>query len=117
VLVGAEHLTGEGLVNRVGTSALALTAHAAGVPIYGLCGSEKFLPPDYRPPPQPSGPGAEIWPEAPLGLAMRNEYYDRTPLRDLAGVVTEQGVLVTPAIEAWLASIKLHRALTGEELE
>jgi translation initiation factor eIF-2B subunit delta len=115
VLVGAEHLTGEGLVNRVGTSVLALTAQAAGVPIYGLCGSEKFLPPDYLPPPQPSRPSAEIWPEAPQGVTMRNVYFDRTPLADLAGVVTEQGVLVMPAIEAWLASIKLHRALRGDE--
>lgn len=115
VLVGAEHLSGKGLVNRVGTSVLALTAQAAGVPIYGLCGSEKFMPPAYFAPPQPTRPAQEIWADAPIGVTVRNVYYDRTPLSDLSGVVTEQGVLVLPAIEGWLAAIKLHRSLETQQ--
>src|SRR5439155_23245793 len=47
VLTGADLLSTDGLVNKVGTYALALAAKAAGVPFYTLCGSQKFLPSGY----------------------------------------------------------------------
>jgi translation initiation factor eIF-2B subunit delta len=110
-LVGAEHLTSAGLVNRAGTAALARKAHAMGVPIYGLCGSEKFLPPAYTLSSQPNQLHGNIWGAGNGPVKVGGVLFDRTPLGDLAGVVTEQGVLVLPAIEAWLAALKLHHDL------
>lgn len=111
VLVGADHLGSHGLVNKVGTYGIALAAGAAGVPIYALCGSEKFLPPDYAPPQQAHWPAEQVWPDAPASVKITNLYFDTTPLSALAGIVTEQGIQPTVGIEAWLAATRLHPAL------
>jgi translation initiation factor 2B subunit (eIF-2B alpha/beta/delta family) len=110
VLVGADMLTSRGLVNKVGSFAMAAAAQAAGKPFYTLCGSEKFMP-----------PGFELPERAPTiknsaGSATRDAdvpepLFDFTPLELLAGIVTEQGILPVEGIEAWLAATQLHPAL------
>lgn len=111
VLVGADHLTTSGLVNKAGTYGLALMSQANNVPIYTLCGSEKFLPSEYTPPPHESRPLEQVWPDAPATVTVANYYFDRTPLPYITGIVTERGVLPAEMIEGWLASIHLHPAL------
>lgn len=111
VLVGADYLGANGLVNKVGTLGMALAAGARGVPVYALCGSEKFLPPGYVPPHQARWPADQVWADAPASVTIANLYFDITPLSGLAGIVTEQGVQPTEGIEAWLAATKLHPAL------
>jgi translation initiation factor 2B subunit (eIF-2B alpha/beta/delta family) len=113
VLVGADLLNNTGVVNKVGTRALALAAQASGVPLYTLCSSEKFLPPGYPMPVQQEWPAAELWSEAPPGVTVRNRYFDFTPLHEIAGIVTEKGTLPAAAIEAWLAATRLHPALAA----
>ncbi|HMQ31353.1 MAG TPA: initiation factor 2B [Chloroflexaceae bacterium] len=108
VLVGADHLGGYGLVNKVGTYGIALAAQAHNVPMYALCGSEKFLPPGFVPPSQAHWPAEQVWDAAPAQVAISNLYFDCTPLSALAGIVTEQGVQPAVGIEAWLAATKLH---------
>lgn len=112
VLIGADLLSTVGLVNKVGTYALALAARAAGTPFYALCGSQKFLPPGYQVPEQRDWPEEEVWADAPLGVHVQNRYFEFTPLDAISGIVTEQGTLPVAAIEAWLAALKLHPALT-----
>ncbi|MBC8162433.1 MAG: translation initiation factor eIF-2B [Roseiflexaceae bacterium] len=116
VLVGADMLTSKGLVNKVGTLALALAAHHSSVPVYTLCSSEKFLPPGYPMPPQRERAGDSIWPDAPANIELWNRYYDFTPLHQIAGVVTEHGVLPGAAVEAWLATTQLHPSLAKQAL-
>jgi translation initiation factor 2B subunit (eIF-2B alpha/beta/delta family) len=113
VLVGADHLSQHGLVNKVGTSSLALTARAGGVPLYTLCSSEKFLPPGYMPPDQDIRAPEQVWSEAPPSILIQNYYFDSTPLTNLSGVITERGMLTPEGVEGWLASIHLHPALSG----
>lgn len=116
VLVGADMLTSKGLVNKTGTLALSLAARHSGVPLYSLCSSEKFLPPGYPMSPQRERAGDSIWAEAPSNVELLNHYYDFTPLAQIAGVVTEQGVLPGAAVEAWLAATKLHPALAKQAI-
>ncbi|MBX0330671.1 initiation factor 2B [Oscillochloris sp. ZM17-4] len=111
VLVGADHLSAHGLMNKVGTYGMVLSANAADVPAYALCSSEKFLPPEYHPPQQARWPAEQVWPEVPENIQVANVYFDTTPLSALAGIVTEQGVQPTVGIEAWLAAIQLNPAL------
>jgi translation initiation factor 2B subunit (eIF-2B alpha/beta/delta family) len=119
VLVGADHLTSHGLVNKAGTYGIALAARAAGVPMYTLCSSEKFFPPGYVPPAQAAWPSEQVWPEAPAAVKVLNYYFDATPLDMLAGVVTEQGVQPRAGIDAWLAATRTHpsliRTYSGEQ--
>jgi translation initiation factor 2B subunit (eIF-2B alpha/beta/delta family) len=113
VLVGADHLSAHGLMNKVGTYGMVLSARAANVPVYALCSSEKFLPPGYHQPEQARWPADQVWPDVPANIQVSNVYFDTTPLNVLAGIVTEQGVQPTVGIEAWLAATKLNPALRG----
>lgn len=94
VLVGADCLTPLGLVNKVGTYCLALSAKARNVPFYSLCGTEKLLgakmlggfrilKKDPR----------EVWPHPAPGVEVLNFYFDTTPLEFLTAVVTEEGMI------------------------
>jgi translation initiation factor 2B subunit (eIF-2B alpha/beta/delta family) len=114
ILVGADHLDEQGLINKIGTYALTVVAKAHNIPVYALCGSNKFLPPGYTPPPQNQWDSSQVWDEAPPSVTVHNTYFDHTPTSHLWGIVTEQGVLPTVGIEAWLASIKLHPLLQQE---
>src|SRR5262249_33591855 len=66
VLVGADSITRDGVVNKLGTTVTALAARAAGVPCYVICGRQKWFPagapaPDFR----QLKPVAEVWPNPP----------------------------------------------------
>ena len=107
VVVGADLLSGSGLVNTVGTRELAAAARHQQIPLYSLCSSEKFLPLGY-----PAPQSGVNW-AAPSNDLTVGRTFDLTALEDLAGIVTEQGVLPPAAIEAWLAATKLHPALAA----
>ncbi len=111
VLVGSDHVRDHELVNKAGTYGMALASHAHDVPMYTLCGSSKFLPPGYIPPSQTCWDSSQVWDAPPSNIAIKNLYFDHTPLSYISGIVTEKGVLPTVGIEAWLASMKLHPSL------
>ncbi len=140
VFVGGDTVAPGGLVNKVGTAALALAARACRVPVYAICPSEKLLPrlpgtrrwcagsaSNEQPPcasgvvrtaTQPRGfavpdraqPAEEVL-AAPLpGVTVANYYFDRTPLHYLTAVVTEAGPLSPPQVHS-LASALLPPSL------
>ena len=111
VMVGADSVSEDGLVNKMGTYAIALAARDQGVPLYALCGTEKLLPIDYpyfRIAPQDP---QEVWPEHPQGVEVLNLYFDVTPLRYVSGVVTEQGVLTPGELQDIVGQLKIHEML------
>lgn len=110
VVVGADSLDLYGLTNTAGTAALAAHAHAAHVPFFSFCTSEKFLPNVFF--------HGELtpWPCEPAGyhpVLGAAPHSDVTGLECISGVITERGSLPAPAIEAWLASERLHPWLCG----
>jgi translation initiation factor eIF-2B subunit delta len=115
VVVGADSISPDGLVNKLGTFGVALAAKAHGVPFYTLCGTEKFLPTGY---PylriEPQDP-QEVWPDPPQGVEVVNLYFDVTPLEYLTGVVTEQGILSVSELVKALGQINIHDILLDEE--
>jgi translation initiation factor eIF-2B subunit delta len=113
VIVGADMLTYRGLVNKIGTFALANVARASGVPFYTLCGSTKFLPTTFQPPALHDWPLSDVWERPRAGVLVKNPPCDTTPLELIAGIVTERGTLPAAAVEAWLAALRLHPALTA----
>jgi translation initiation factor eIF-2B subunit delta len=112
VLVGAEMLTSQGVVNRAGTCALAHAAREHGKPFYTLCGSEKFLPPEFEHAKRQRQNGSTAGNGADTSHASE-AMFDLTPLALIGGIVTEQGILPVEGIEAWLAATKLHPALVS----
>jgi ribose 1,5-bisphosphate isomerase len=96
VVVGADAITSEGnVVNKIGTSAIAVIAREARVPFYVVSELLKFDPEtlygecekiEQRSP-------SEVWSEAPKGLAVRNPAFDVTPNRYIHGIICEEGII------------------------
>ena len=101
VLVGADAITSEGnVVNKIGTSGIAVLAHEARKPFYvvsellkfdpeTLCGAYERI--EQRNP-------AEVWSEPPKGLSVRNPAFDVTPSRYIHGLICEEGIIAPQSI-------------------
>jgi len=112
VIVGADAVFPDHLINKLGTHALARLAHLQGIPCFSLCAANKFLPAaatalwrivDH--------PGAEVWPAAPNGLCISNRYFDATPLALLSGIVSDQGIYTPETLRLLLQQRELSTAL------
>ena len=101
VIVGADAITSEGnVVNKIGSSAIAVLAHEARKPFYVVSELLKFDPEtlqgecekiEQRNP-------SEVWSEAPQKLAVRNPAFDVTPNRYIHGLICEEGVIAPQSI-------------------
>jgi ribose 1,5-bisphosphate isomerase len=101
VIVGADAITSEGnVVNKIGSSGIAVLAHEARVPFYVVSELLKFDPTtlqgecekiEQRNP-------IEIWCEAPQKLTVRNPAFDVTPSRYIHGIICEEGVITPHSI-------------------
>ncbi len=91
--LGADAVTDQGVINKVGSYAAALAAREHSVPVYALAHRRKFLPastPALRIAEQPP---AEVWDAAVEGVRPRNIYFEVVPLSLVRGVVVEDAVL------------------------
>jgi translation initiation factor eIF-2B subunit delta len=112
VLVGADAVFPHGVVNKLGTHALAQIARLHRRPVFSLCTSSKFLPAAAAPLLRfADHPGHEVWPDAPAGLRIRNQYFDTTPLDLFSGIVSENGVDLPAALRTHLQHRELSPAL------
>jgi len=101
VLVGADAITSEGnVVNKIGTSSIAVLANEARKPFYVVSELLKFDPEtlfgenekiEQRNP-------AEVWKEAPEKLIVKNPAFDVTPSRYINGFICEEGVIAPQSI-------------------
>jgi translation initiation factor 2B subunit (eIF-2B alpha/beta/delta family) len=94
VLVGADAVAAEWFLNKSGTRMLAASAAERGVPTYVAAGREKFAGAavaaqlDLR-----DAFAAEIWPDSPPGVAIRNPYFERIPLELVSALIADVGPL------------------------
>ena len=96
VVVGADAITSEGnVVNKIGTSAIAVLANEARKPFYVVSELLKFDPETlygaYERIEQRSP--SEVWREAPQQLSVRNPAFDVTPSRYIHGIICEEGII------------------------
>ncbi len=93
ILLGADAVFSQGIVNKIGTEPLLQAARRIGIPTYVLADSSKWLPDRL----------ARFWrvrPESPAeitalrhpNLVVHNRYFDRSPLTLVTGIVWEGGV-------------------------
>jgi ribose 1,5-bisphosphate isomerase len=96
VLVGADAITSEGnVINKIGTSQIALAAWESRVPFYVVSTLLKFDPVTIH--------GAyetleerhteEIWDDPPRGLTILNPAFDVTRRDYVHGLITEEGII------------------------
>lgn len=96
VVVGADAVTSEGnVVNKIGTSAVALAAHEARTPFYVVSELLKFDPAttygDYEAIEERDSD--EIWKDAPKHLIIRNPAFDVTRRDYIHGIICEEGIV------------------------
>ncbi len=96
VIVGADAITSEGnIINKIGTSTIALLAHEARKPFYVVSELLKFDPAtvcgEYEKIEERSPD--EVWKDAPEKLVVRNPAFDVTRRDFIHGVICEEGVI------------------------
>ncbi len=96
VLVGADAITSEGnVINKIGTSMVALVAQESRTPFYVVSELLKFDPAtvsgDYEKIEERSP--NEIWKNAPEGLIIRNPAFDVTRRDFIHGIICEDGMI------------------------
>jgi len=113
VWLGADAITEQGVINKVGSFAAALAARERSVPVYALASRRKFLPagtPALKIVEQPPG---EIWESPAAGVQPRNVYFEMVPLPLLRGIVVEDAVLGASEAATVARERGLPEALTG----
>jgi len=108
--IGADAVTDQGVVNKIGSFAAALAAREHSTPVYALAERRKFIPAATGALRIAEMPSDEVWDEAPDGVQPRNVYFEMAPMPLLRGIVVEDGVL--GASEA--ATTARERALPEE---
>ena len=96
VMVGADAITSEGnVINKIGTSLIALAANEARTPFYVVSELLKFNPStvhgDYEKI-EERNPN-EIWTEAPSKLKIINPAFDITRRNYIHGIICEEGII------------------------
>jgi ribose 1,5-bisphosphate isomerase len=95
-IVGADAVTSEGnVVNKIGTSMIALTAQEARTPFYVVTELLKFDPAttmgDYEKIEERNP--TEIWKDPPRNLIIRNPAFDVTRRDFIHGIICEEGII------------------------
>jgi ribose 1,5-bisphosphate isomerase len=96
VLVGADAITSEGnILNKIGTSMVALAAYEARIPFYVASELLKFSPQtiygEYEKIEERNR--SEVWEDAPSGLNIRNPAFDITRRDYVSGIICEEGII------------------------
>ncbi len=94
ILIGADSFTKTELIHKIGTLPLAITAHEFKIPVYSLANSFKYYHGDACniPISIEAKPPQEITESEVKNLEIKNYYFDRTPMKYLTGIITEEGI-------------------------
>ena len=96
VVVGADTITADHLVNKVGTYPLLLAARQNGIPTYVVATSAKFLSLDFTDMYQPGGRDCALpgeWLDLEGQVELERELFEMIPLDLVTGIITEKGLV------------------------
>jgi methylthioribose-1-phosphate isomerase len=92
--VGADSITVQGVVNKLGTTSLALACRHVGIPCYVVADRQKWIPAAAATPEfSQLKPEVEVWRDPPAGVTIRNAYFECTPMELFSGIIGEDGLL------------------------
>jgi translation initiation factor eIF-2B subunit delta len=110
VLMGADSVGDLGIVNKIGSRAVATAAREAGVPVFVVTDQSKFLPPGVPQPPATDRPAEEVGRPAP-GVRVWNRYFEILPLPLVSAVITGAGPLPAARVREIREALTLPDAL------
>lgn len=112
VFIGADLLSQNGFVNKVGSLGIVYAAEKVKVPLYCLSMLLKYDPRPYSPSLIEQRGGYEIWPQAPKNLSFYAPAFDFIPYKAGVKIICEKGVLEGKDIEG--EAYSLYPFLKGE---
>ena len=80
-----------------------------------MCGSEKFIP-DRLVMIEPTKSVEELLSPPVPGVAVRNFYFDTTPLEELTALITEEGMQTIADVRRYLSVLEENFVLRPEDL-
>lgn len=92
VLLGADSIGDAGVVNKIGSRALAEAAHATGAPVFVAADRTKLLPPGFPQLRAEDRPAEQVW-KGRAGVRIWNRYFEPVPLERVRRVALEDGAL------------------------
>jgi translation initiation factor 2B subunit (eIF-2B alpha/beta/delta family) len=117
-LVGADMITPQVLINKIGTRMIALAARELNRPLYALSDTSKLINDGALSDGALSNAGDdrhnadELWPNAPDGVEVINRYFEPTPLSYFTKIITEDGLLDPAEVRLRAEDKRLNKALT-----
>jgi len=94
VVIGADAVGPDAIVNKVGSAALCALANASAVPVYVLAGREKLLSaPSFAELEFPNRPAADPAEESQGSRLRQNPIFERVPRHLVTQIVTDAGPL------------------------
>jgi translation initiation factor eIF-2B subunit delta len=114
-LVGADSITVRGVVNKLGTTSLALACRHAGIPCYVVGDRHKWFPTAAAPPEfNQHKPEVEVWRDPPAGVTIGNVYFECTPMELFSGIIGEDGPRGPEDLRQQLIEMPVAQALRGD---
>lgn len=114
VLVGADAVTSTHLMNKIGTRMIALAAQEHDIPMYAVCDTTKFAGLSLPRASCQSKNGKELWPDAPDGVLVDNQYFEPIFLSYFSGIVVEDGILSITDATLRAGQVSVDESLWGE---
>jgi len=114
IFIGGDAVTNVGLINKIGTKGIAITAQHYYTPTYSLCSTIKFLPKNYSITLDNLKDTNEIIKRKLSNVTPVNYYFDYTPLEYITGIITEKEILLPKDIKERIKKLKIHKSLSPE---
>lgn len=115
VLIGADAVMQEAVVNKAGSYALACAARDSGKPCLVATTSLKLLPPGL----ETLGfsiredPARDVWDDAPDGVGVRNPLFEKVPQRLIDGYLLDGSFASTETALEMIADIRISSLWRG----
>jgi translation initiation factor 2B subunit (eIF-2B alpha/beta/delta family) len=116
ILVGGDAITNTGLINKIGTKGIAITAQHYQTPLYALCSTTKFIPQNYQMVLNNQKNPKEITNAKLSNVTPLNYYFDLTPLEFITGFITEKEILKPPEIKEKIQNLQFHKDFAKKHL-
>jgi translation initiation factor eIF-2B subunit delta len=110
-LVGADSISENVFVNKIGTFYLCLLSREYGVPLYVACERSKFISSAWRLSPFANGDPKEILDSELLNVKVENPYFEEIPLSFCQQVITNEGFLSPSEISRYIRKTRLCKKL------
>ncbi|MFQ5650413.1 MAG: translation initiation factor eIF-2B [bacterium] len=111
ILLGADTVFENTLINKIGSRAICLLSREAVVPCYAACESSKFISRRLGPKREPPRDPAEVWEEPPPETTVENTYFEEVALELFNGIITEEGIFTPEEIGGRIRSQKMSPKL------